>query len=786
MNQKTIQKLEYNAVLQRVSEFAVSHTAKEKVLATVPSDDVDNIEYLLNLTQETRRYVDNAIMPDFNFDDITEAAQKARIVSTLSMKELLRVMRLLRLSRGTKATLMNFALLPECIIKDIAVNIYADKDLEETIDISIISEDEMSDRASDELASIRKKIKKVNSDIREKLASYTKSKAMAPYLQDSIITMRGGRYVIPVKQEYKGAVTGLVHDQSASDSTVFIEPLAIVNLNNELKTLTMQEAEEIERILQEFTKQVSVISDRLIKNQEIISDIDVAFSKARYSIDVRAVRPLLNDDGFCNIINGRHPLLNKDKVVPVSVNLGKDFNVVVVTGPNTGGKTVTLKTIGLFCLMAYGGMYVPASEGTVIALYKDIFCDIGDEQSIEQSLSTFSSHIKNITYILSEINEKTLVLLDELCAGTEPNEGAALALAITEYMRRTKTKAVLTTHYSLLKEYSLVTDGVENASMEFNPDTFEPTYRLVMGVPGSSNAIEIATRLGLDKQVIQLARERLSSEKISFENILQNAERIRKEFLDKKEEVEKEKEQINLELEKAKEKNKVLSEEREKLLRNSKIEAKRIVTEAQEDAKLILDELKQIVERANLDEKSLFGARALAKKLKEKVYDTENEESDIFTGDKVDVTKIKVGDSVFVGKLNSVAVVDSIARNNKFKVKCGNVTTVVDGDDLFEYADVSDKTKKLKSVSTQIRKATARTEINLLGKTVAEAITDTDAFIDEAILNGLSEIRIIHGIGTGKLRAGLHEHFRSHPNVAEFRLGVFGEGESGVTILTLK
>lgn len=787
MNEKTLLKLEYGIVLARAALFAVSQTAKQKLLDAKPETDLDKIIFLQTLTGEALEYINRSAIPDFSLDDITEAAQKARVVSTLSMRELLRVMRLLRLSRVLKATLLNFAALPGGTLKELAGEIYTDKNLEELIDVSIISEDEMSDKASDELARIRRGIKKINAEIRAKLAGYTKSKDLAPYLQDAIVTIRDGRYVIPVKQEYKGSVSGIVHDQSASGSTLFVEPIAIVNLNNELKSLAAEEREEIERILQEFTKSVSVIALRLIKNQDIISDIDVAFAKARYSIDIKATRPQLNEKGFCNIIRGRHPLLSKDKVVPVSVYLGRDFNIVVVTGPNTGGKTVTLKTIGLFCLMAYTGMYLPAAEGTEVSLFDEIFCDIGDEQSIEQSLSTFSSHVKNISYILAQTNGRTLVLLDELCAGTEPNEGAALALAVTEFLRERGSRAVITTHYSLLKEYSLVNGGIENASMEFNPDTFEPTYRLVMGVPGSSNAIEIASKLGLDKRVIQTARSRMSGEKITFENVLQNAERIRKEYLDKKEEAEQAKRLIEAELEKAKAQNRLLQEERDKLLKNSKIQAKHIISEAQEEAKQVLDQLKDIVARAQLDEKSLFEGRALAKGLKEKTYDAQAPEpDDIFAGEKVDPGSLKEGDKVFVGMLNAVASVLAVERGGKARIKCGAITTVVPVSDLYRFVDARPGGQKLKSVSTPLRKLAAVTEINLLGMTVEEAVMETDKFIDEAILNGLNEIKVVHGVGTGKLRMGLHEHFRRHPNVAEFRLGVYGEGEAGVTILKLK
>ena len=786
INKNALRKLEYAIILGKVSSFAFSPTAKQKALDLLPTTDFSEIQYRLRLTSEATQYINRSVVPDFVFDDVSGIAEKAKIMSTLTFRELLTVMRLLKISRNLKSAIISGAVNQDSLLHQMVMNLYVDKNFEEEIDFCIVSDEQINDRASDELYSLRKKIQKTNSDIREKLNSYTKSKDMAPFLQDSIVTMRAGRYVIPVKQECKNAVSGIIHDQSASGSTVFIEPIAIVNLNNDLRTLLIQESEEIERIMKDFTQRVGHIADRLMSNQNIISDVDVTFAKALYAVESKAVLPIMNENGFINIIRGRHPMIAGEKVVPVSITLGKNFNIVVITGPNTGGKTVCLKTVGLFCLMAYTGLFVPSGDGTELSVFEDIFCDIGDEQSIEQSLSTFSSHITNISNIVNNVTDKSLVLLDEVCAGTEPNEGAALALAITDFVRASHSKAVLTTHYGQLKEYSLVTDGVENASMEFDPTTFAPTYKLILGVPCSSNAIEIASSSGLNRAIVSDARSKLSTEKITFEKVLQNAEKIRQQYEEQKTNVDKTQSELAQELEKAKDVNKHLVEEREKLLKNSRIEARQIVVSAQEESQELIEQLKQIVNRAGLEERSLFEARSLAKKISDKKYITADNDKDyVFTGDKLKADEINIGMKVYVGKLNSTALVMSIEKGKKVAVKIGSFSTVVSIDDLYECEQAEQK-QTIHTVHTKIRSGKVENEINLLGQTVDEAIMNLDKFIDEAVMGGLSEVRIVHGVGTGKLRKGVQDYLRTHRNVDEFRLGLYGEGETGVTIVKLK
>ncbi|MEG2159284.1 MAG: endonuclease MutS2, partial [Clostridia bacterium] len=522
-------------------------------------------------------------------------------------------MRILRISRQLQKSFTDFNQGDISILLSYYNTLYTDKTIEDDIDFSIVSETEMNDKASDKLYAIRQKIRKTNSDIKIKLTSYTKSGEMSKYMQESIVTIREGRYVIPVKQEYKGYIQGLVHDQSATGATLFIEPLAIVNLNNELKELEISEKDEMEAILKDFTARISKFSPYLRQNQTTIATLDCIFAKAQYGVKIRAIKPIVNDIGYTNLISARHPLIDKNKVVPISIHFGKENDIVVITGPNTGGKTVSLKTVGLLSILSAVGIFVPAEEHSEISVYDNIFCDIGDEQSIEQSLSTFSSHIRNISDILDNVNNKSLVLIDEIGAGTEPNEGSALAVAITEFLLQSGCKAVVTTHYSQLKEFSLITDKIENASMEFNSKTFEPTYKLILGVPGNSNAIDIASTLGLSKEVISCARGKLSDEVVSFEKVLQNAETIRQQYEVKKSETEEVTRNLKIELDKAHRQNDSLTAEREKLLKNSKTEAKRIINEAQEESKELIEQLKSLVKSGNIEEKELFNARSKVK-----------------------------------------------------------------------------------------------------------------------------------------------------------------------------
>ncbi len=785
---KVYKKLELDAILTSVAAHAVSDVAKRQIINTEPSNDIAAVRRLLEETSEACRNISvYNIIPEFSFDSVAVIADKAKILSTLSMAELLCVMRLLRVSRLVMSALTSVDDESITILPCLARGIFCDRKLEDDIDFAILSEDMMNDRASSHLYSIRQSIKRANEEVKNKLQQYIKSAQYQKYLQDAIITVREDRYVIPVKQEYRGYIKGLVHDVSGSGATLFVEPVEIVNLNNQIKILLKEEAAEIDRILREFTARVGEISGALVENEKIVASLDAIYARAHYADEIRGTVPKINARGYINIKKGRHPLIDKSKVVPVSISLGKTFDILVVTGPNTGGKTVSLKSVGLFVLMAGCGLFLPCEEESEISLFDKIYCDIGDEQSIEQSLSTFSGHMTNIADILKNITPNSLILFDELGAGTEPNEGAALALAITEYILSVKAKAIITTHYTQLKEFSLVTDRVENASMEFDLTTFAPTYKLVVGVPGSSNAIQIAKRLGIGDDIIENAKSKLSAEKISFENVLQRAEKLRQQYENTNEEIAEMKRSLAKELEAAKNQNKILASEREQLLKNSKAEAKRIVQETTEESKRLLDELKKIIRRYNADESILFELRSKIKKFGDKKY--ENDENIPNFSRPIEFDSIKVGDYVFVKKLNATGkVLSKNESKKKLEVAVGAMKISASANDLAEALKTAEDIGQAKTVSvkTNIAAKTLTNEINLIGQTVDEALVNLDAFIDSCLVASINEIRIIHGRGTGALMKGVQDHLKKHAHVAEFRLGAYGEGDRGVTIAKLK
>ena len=792
INNKTLNKLQYFDILQQVSAFCISSVAKQKVNELLPAVTIEEARTLILETKQAYDLFQFETSFDLSVDDLSEVCALARVSSCLSMRQLLQVMRLLRTSRYLQASLFTDHGIDISLLQAKAYQLYVDKELEEEIDFAILSDEEMNDKASAELYAIRKKIKGINADIKAKLQSYTKNSDLSRYLQDTIVTMRGDRYVIPVKQEYKGYVNGIVHDQSATGATLFIEPMAIVQLNNALREAILEEKAEVQRILQSFTDRISPVSQRILVSQQTICEIDVIFSKVKYAFENKCTLPILNNKGQINLKRARHPLLDKKKVVPISVKLGYDYDVIVITGPNTGGKTVTLKTIGLMCAMAMTGLFVPCQEESELSFFEDIFCDIGDEQSIEQNLSTFSGHISNLRDILDVCKNGHLVLVDEVGAGTEPNEGTALALAVTDFLRNSGAKCVITTHYGKLKEYSLLTPRVENASMEFDLNTLSPTYKLIMGVPGSSNALAIASKLGMRSDVINLAKQNVTDENSAFEQALANAEKIRKQYEAQLEQLEADRKVLQKELAQAETLNGSLQNERNKLLAGSREEAQRIVAKAREQANDLIAEIKNILAQDEISDRALFAARGISKQIAEiQIQQEEEQDEIIFTGDPVDFAKLKVGDLVYSKKMNVQVRVVDIKSPSRIRVKVGGISTEVKVDDLFVAVVEANKNSKNRARKPSQTKSTINTrsvknEINVIGKTVDEAIVIVDAFIDTAVLSGLSTVWVIHGMGTGKLRAGLHAHFKRHANVAEFRLGVYGEGESGVTCLTLK
>ena len=792
INNKTLNKLQYFDILQQVSAFCVSSVAKQKVNELLPAVTIEEAQTLILETKQAYDLFQFETSFDLSVDDLSEVCALARVSSCLSMRQLLQVMRLLRTSRYLQASLFTDHGIDISLLQAKAYQLYVDKELEEEIDFAILSDEEMNDKASAELYAIRKKIKGINADIKAKLQSYTKNSDLSRYLQDTIVTMRGDRYVIPVKQEYKGYVNGIVHDQSATGATLFIEPMAIVQLNNALREAILEEKAEVQRILQSFTDRISPVSQRILVSQQTICEIDVIFSKVKYAFENKCTLPILNNKGQINLKRARHPLLDKKKVVPISVKLGYDYDVIVITGPNTGGKTVTLKTIGLMCAMAMTGLFVPCQEESELSFFEDIFCDIGDEQSIEQNLSTFSGHISNLRDILDVCKNGHLVLVDEVGAGTEPNEGTALALAVTDFLRNSGAKCVITTHYGKLKEYSLLTPRVENASMEFDLNTLSPTYKLIMGVPGSSNALAIASKLGMRSDVINWAKQNVTDENSAFEQALANAEKIRKQYEAQLEQLEADRKVLQKELAQAETLNGSLQNERNKLLAGSREEAQRIVAKAREQANDLIAEIKNILAQDEISDRALFAARGISKQIAEiQIQQEEEQDEIIFTGDPVDFAKLKVGDLVYSKKMNVQVRVVDIKSPSRIRVKVGGISTEVKVDDLFVAVVEANKnsknrTRKPSQTKSTINTRSVKNEINVIGKTVDEAIVIVDAFIDTAVLSGLSTVWVIHGMGTGKLRAGLHAHFKRHANVAEFRLGVYGEGESGVTCLTLK
>ena len=788
---RAVEKLELNLILAQAAQCAVSEPAKSAVLALLPCNQLERVRLLLDETAEADICLSKfSVQPEFSFDSIKEVSEKSRVLSTLTMAELLRVMRMLRVSRNVKAVLTQPLSVDLQLLRGLATQIFVDKKLEEDIDLSIESESMVSDKASSKLYSVRQSIRRANEEIKAKLNNFIKGAEYRNFLQDAFVTVRDGRFVVPVKAEYRGNVPGLVHDVSGSGSTVFIEPMPVVNLNNEIKMLLIDEAREIERILAEFTGRVNLIYDKLLLNEEIVVKLDVIFARAHYALKLRAVRPKVNASGFIDIKQGRHPLLDKNKVVPVSISLGRKFNFLVITGPNTGGKTVSLKTVGLFVLMAGCGLFLPCREESEISLFDNIFCDIGDEQSIAQNLSTFSGHMKNICSILSNVTHKSLVLLDELGAGTEPNEGAALALSITEYLLAKNAKGLITTHYSELKEFSLVNGNIENASMEFDLKTFAPTYKLVIGVPGSSNAIRIAQRLGLPEEVTSGALGKLSKDKVSFENVLASAEKLRQEYESKMDEINRMRKDLSEELIKAQNQNEILADERESLLKNSKTSAKRIVSETKDEAQQLIEELKQVIKENSLNDKAVFAARAKVKKFTDKkIGDEEVELLDITRP--VDINSLKAGDRVYFKPFSAEStVVSAVNSKGEVEILAGKIKVYATADNLAEIIFKREK-PKTKSVSdikfdTSAARRDYSAEINVIGKNSAEALADIDVFLDNSIMAGVNEVRIVHGFGAGILRKAVHSCLKSHPAVSEYRAGGQGEGGAGVTVARFK
>ena len=776
-------RLELDKILAACASHAVLEAGKEKILALEPVRTVGEAKELLDLTEEASLLLFTLGSGKVEeFPACEDSLARARKGATLSMAELLGIARLLRAARVLYSSVRSFS--DERIVKMrfLTEHLMFDRNLEEDIGRKILNENELSDHASEKLFSLRSQIRQLSERIRARLQGYLAGEEKK-YLQDGIVTVRGDRFVIPVKAEYKRSVKGFVHDRSQSGATVFIEPEEVLEMNNELRSLMLDEREEVERILADLSRAVGRMHDALLHDMAVLAEADSFYARAEYAYSVKGVKPALNASGVIEILKGRHPLLDAKKAVPVTLSVGGEYRLLIISGANAGGKTVTLKMCGLFCLMAACGLFVPAAEGTRLAVFDNVWCDVGDSQSIEENLSTFSSHVAHLKEILESTTKKSLVLIDEPGGGTDPEEGAALARAVLTDLLRRGCRGIVTTHYSSLKEFAYAEDGIENGCMEFDAADFRPLYRLKIGAPGSSNALLICTRLGLPAQTIEEARGYLSEGARSFEHTLRAAEESRVQTeaaMQAAREQQREWEKKLAELGKEEEK---FRRERERFLASSKAEARRIVAERTADAEELLAEMEKIFEKQNYSEADLIRARTL----KNKLENAPTEEEPV-RAVPVDAATLKAGDRVMVGSLGREGTVLSVRREKgTCDVQAGALRVTVKIFDLYRAAPQKQgQGEKVQVTRELVQRPVVKREVNLIGMTTGEGVAEAEAFLDSAVLANLHEVCIVHGVDTGKLRAAVQEMLRRHPRVESFRLGKYGEGENGVTVVTLK
>ena len=785
MQERNLRVLEFPKILNMLAELTVTEPGKALALALQPESDAETVRTLQAQTEECGTVLAyNGANPMAYFSDVRPYLKLAAVGSTLSMKALLDVAEALKACRVVRSALVTDRE-DTPLLTELASRLTTNRLLEEEIFNAILSEDEMSDHASPDLYDIRRHIRQANDKVREKLNSIIRSSNMQKYLMDSIVTMRNGRYVVPVRADSRQFVPGLIHDQSGSGSTLFIEPMSVVEIGNELKQWEVKEKQEIERILGEFSGRVAPDAELIARSLDILSELDVIFAKGMLARSMRAVPPKLNENGRINLIRARHPLIDPDKVVPSNLWMGEDFTTLVITGPNTGGKTVTLKTVGLLSLMAQAGLQIPAGYGSELAIFDEVFADIGDEQSIEQSLSTFSSHMTNIVSILENVSDRSLALFDELGAGTDPTEGAALAMSILEHLRQRGVTTLATTHYSELKAYALSTKGVENASVEFNVETLRPTYRLSIGVPGKSNAFEISRKLGLPDFLIQDASERLSKDQIRFEDVIANAE-YHRQIAEKERKLA---EEAHIETQKLRDEAERLQRElegkREEILKKAKDDARKLLVKAQRESEGIIAELKKARANSTLKEHELHAMRGQL----QDAIDANSEHIQTADPEAGEAPKdVNVGDTVFLTHLGTKATVLSKPDGKgEVQVQAGALKLKANISEMrLSKPDKPEKKRGAGGSRVAVSARAVETECDVRGMNLEEAILSVDMFLDGAVLNKLRVVNIIHGKGTGILRSGIQSHLKKHPAVSEFRLGRYGEGEDGVTVVTLK
>ena len=790
MNNKTLIKLEFDKIISMLENEASSFRGKQLCRRLKPVTDLTKIDLLQEQTAAAfTRIIKKGRISFGDAAPVEESLKRLEIGGALNTAELLRICRLLSntaraKSYGRHDTQEDLA---DCL------DIYFDgleplTPLSNEIERCIISEDEISDDASSALKHIRRSINNLNDRVHTTLSGLVNG-SLRTYLQDALITMRGDRYCIPVKAEYRSQVQGLIHDQSASGSTLFIEPMAIVKLNNDLKELYVQEQDEIRKILASLSEEAAQYIEEIRTDYRSLTDLDFIFARGALALTMRASRPILNEEGRIRIREGRHPLLDQKKVVPITVSLGDEFSLLIITGPNTGGKTVSLKTVGLLTLMGQAGLHIPAGDRSEIAVFRQVYADIGDEQSIEQSLSTFSSHMTNIVSFLKKVDDRSLVLFDELGAGTDPTEGAALAIAILSHLHKRNIRTMATTHYSELKIYALSTPGVENACCEFDVESLRPTYRLLIGIPGKSNAFAISGKLGLPGYIIDDAKKRLSEQDVSFEDLLSDLEASRRTIEKEQAEIAAYKKEAETLKRQAVQKQEKLEEQRDRIIREANEKANAILREAKE----VADETIRNFHKFGKENISAAEMEKERERLRKKIKDTSASAS-LKTNKPKKTSKpsdFKLGESVKVLSMNLTGTIGSLpdARGN-VTVQMGILRSQVNISDLEIIEEVSPYAPKrmnrtAKSKIKMSKSLSVSPEINLLGKTVDEAVAELDKYLDDALLSHLNSVRVVHGKGTGALRKGIHEYLRRQKHVKSYRLAEFGEGDAGVTIVEL-
>jgi mutS2 family protein len=793
MNTKVLTTLEYNKIIDLLTEKADSEPGKKLCRELVPSTDLSAIRTAQRETKDALARLFRIGSTSFGSNrDLGFSIRSLEIGSSLSMSELLKLASFLdNVSRIKTYGKKEREDLPNDSLDAYFEGLTPMTQLANEINRCILSEEEMADDASPRLKSIRRSKLSTNEKIHSQLTSMVNG-AYRTFLQDAVITMRDNRYCIPVKAEYKSQVSGMVHDQSSTGSTFFIEPAAVVNLNNQLKELDLQEQEEIEVILGDLSSQAAVHTSELAADQKIMTTLDFIFAKAKLAMEQNATEPIFNTEHYIQIRKGRHPLLDKKKAVPIDVRLGKDFDLLVITGPNTGGKTVSLKTVGLFTLMGQAGLHIPALDRSELSIFSEVYADIGDEQSIEQSLSTFSSHMTRVVHILQHADADSLCLFDELGAGTDPTEGAALAIAILNYLHDRGIRTMATTHYSELKIYALSTNFVENACCEFDVETLRPTYRLLIGIPGKSNAFAISSKLGLSDEIIHAAKEQISKEDESFEDVIADLEQSRVTIEKEQQEIAEYKERIRTLQEQLQKKNEKIDQAKDKILRDANEKARAILQEAKDVADETIRDFNKVGASADIKE---------LEKKRQKVRDKINEKNGkLALGNNqkkpanqktVDPKKLKKGDSVKIISMNLKGIVNTLpdARGNLF-VQCGIMRMQTNINDLVPVKEETITAPALQRTNTgklkMSKSFSVSSEINLLGCTVDEAIAKLDKYLDDAYLAHLPSVRVVHGKGTGALRSAVQSHLKRLKYVKEYRLGEYGEGDAGVTIVTFK